>query len=192
MRSVFKTFQEQWKMLQMGIKITGSPTGHVEERVSHMIFADNCLIFVESKEQIFKMIGDATEELKKKGLDWKEDQMELISWGLDEKIGDLKIEEGGKEHVIKEVDSLKTLGAIITKKADSKSAMKFRMNKAGKAMWMDMKFYKNKGIAEVRTHRRYREVVQSCVLHSCESWSWNKETVDALHGWESKNLDLVS
>ena len=77
-----------------------------------MIFADSCLIFVESKEQIFKMIGDAFEKMKKKGLDWKEDQMELISWGFDEKIGDLKIEEGGKEHVIKEVDCLKTFGCI--------------------------------------------------------------------------------
>ena len=71
--------------------------------------------------------------------------------------------------------------------------MKFRMNKAGKAMWMDMKFYKNKGIAEVRTHRRYREVVQSCVLHSCESWSWNKERVDSF-AWlgrqESESYEL--
>ena len=32
--------------------------------------------------------------------------MELISWGLDEKAGDLKIEEGGKEYVMKEVNSL--------------------------------------------------------------------------------------
>ena len=33
-----------------------------------MIFADNCYIFAESKEQIFKMIGDATEELMTKEL----------------------------------------------------------------------------------------------------------------------------
>ena len=57
---------------------------------------------------------------------------------------------------------------------------------------MDMKFYKKIGIAEGRKHRRYREVVQPCLLHSCESWSWNKEMIDALHGGESKNLDLMS
>ena len=55
-----------------------------------------------------------------------------------------------------------------------------------------MKFYKNTGIAEGRKHKRYREVVQSCILHSCESWTWNKEMVDTLHGWESRNLDLMS
>ena len=65
----------------MGIKTKSS--GHRQEgdRISHMIFAGNCYIFAESKEQMFRTIGDATEELKKKGLDWKEDQMELISWG---------------------------------------------------------------------------------------------------------------
>ena len=38
------------------------------------------------------MIGDASGSMKKRGLDWKKGQMELISWGLDKKIGDLKIE----------------------------------------------------------------------------------------------------
>ena len=70
------------------------------------------------------------------------------------------------------------MGALISKEADSRSAKKFRMNKADKASWMDKKFYKNRGIAEGRKHNRYREVVQSCILHSCESWSWNKEMVD--------------
>ena len=47
-------------------------------------------------------------------------------------------------------------------------------------------------IAEGRKHKRYREVVQSCILHSCESWSWNTEVVDTLHCWESRNSDLMS
>ena len=58
--------------------------------------------------------------------------------------------------------------------------------------WWTWKFYKNKGIAEGRKHRRYKEVVQSCIRHSCESWSWNEEMVDMFHGWESRNLDLMS
>ena len=69
--------------------------------------------------------------------------MELISWDLDEKIGNLGI-EGGKEHVIKEVESLRTMEALITKEADWMSAMKFRMNKTDKSMLMDMKISKKK------------------------------------------------
>ena len=47
--------------------------------VSHMIFTDNCCLFAESKEQLSKMIVDASEELRKGVLDWKEDLMEMIS-----------------------------------------------------------------------------------------------------------------
>ena len=65
------------------------------------------------------------------------------------------------------------------------------MRKADKALWMDMKFYKNHGIAEGRKHKSYRAVVQPCLLHSCAGWSWNDEMVDALRGWESRNLDLM-
>ena len=112
MTSVFRTTQEEWKNLRIGTKIRGSRTDQEEGRVRHMIFADNCYLFAETEDQISKMLGDAAGNLKKRGLDWKEDQMELISWSLDEKVGDFKIEEGGKEYVIKEVNSLKTMGAL--------------------------------------------------------------------------------
>ena len=160
--------------------------------MNQMIFAENCYLFAENKSQMMKMIGDAAGNLKARGVDWKEDQMELISWGREEQVGDLEIEEGGKEYMIKEVDSLRTMGALITKEADSMSALKFRMSKADKALWMEMNFQKNYVIAEEGKHTRYREVVRSCLLHSCESWSWNKEMVDALHGRKSRNLDLMS
>ena len=69
-------------------------------------------------------IGDATEELKKRGLDWKEDEMELISWvfakmwetymlKLEEQIRD---QRGGRSE---------SHGALITKEADSMSAGDF-------------------------------------------------------------------
>ena len=73
--------------------------------------------------------------------------MELISWGVYEDVGDLHIEDGGKKHVIKEVETLQAMGALISKEADSTSAFKFRMNTADKALWTDMKFYKNKETA---------------------------------------------
>ena len=82
---------------------------------------------------------------------------------------------------------------MIAREADSMSAMRSRMMKANRAFWCDIKkFYKNKGIAEGRKHKRYREVVQPCILDSCEGWSWNKEMVDSFHGWASRNLDLIS
>ena len=72
---------------------------------------------------MLKMIGDATGRLKERGLDWKEDEMELIFWSLEEKVEDLKIVEGGKKYIMKEVDSLRTMGALMTREADSMSAV---------------------------------------------------------------------
>ena len=67
MRSVFKKLQEKWKMQRMGVRTMSSERRQEEERVNHMIFADNCYIFAESKEQILRLIENAREELKKKG-----------------------------------------------------------------------------------------------------------------------------
>ena len=44
---------------------------------------------------------------------------------------------------------------MITKEADSMSAMRFRMMKLTGHFCMDKKKYKNKGIAEGRKHKRY-------------------------------------
>ena len=100
------------------------------------------------------MIADTTEELRKRGLDWKEDQMELIAWGFERKMKiSIFIEAGVKSYTIKEVEALQAMGALITQEADSMCAMSFRMMKADKALWMDLKFYENKGIAEGRKHK---------------------------------------
>ena len=58
----------------------------------------------------------------------------MISWSLDGDIGDVKIVEDDKEYRIKEVSSLNTMVALITKEVDSMSAMRFRMNKADKGL----------------------------------------------------------
>ena len=34
-------------------------------------------------------------------------------------------------------------------------------------------------------------MVQACVLHSSEGWSWTKELVDTLREWERRNLEVV-
>ena len=94
----------------MGVKMRNSEVQQKEDRVSHMMFADNCHLFAESKEQISKMLRDATEELRQRGLDWQKDQMEVISWEFQEEIGDLHIEADGKKFVIRGVEDLKAMG----------------------------------------------------------------------------------
>ena len=70
--------------------------------------------------------------------------------------------------------------AMITKEADSMSAMRFRIMQPNRAFWIEIKFNKSKGFAEGRKHKIHREVVKLCILHSCEGLSWNKEMVARL------------
>ena len=117
--------------------------------------------------------------------------MEVISWGLDGNLGDLEIEGGGKEHMIKDVDSLRTMGVPSQRKLT-----RWVPWDLGWTMWTRQCgwIWNSARTKELRKEGNTEdtEVVQSCILHSCESWSWNKEMVDALHGWEGRNLDLMS
>ena len=45
-----------------------------------MIIAYNCYLFVESKKQILKMFGGATEELKKRGLEGGPNGADLLGF----------------------------------------------------------------------------------------------------------------
>ena len=59
-----------------------SGSGQQEEyRDHHMIFADSCYLFAALKKEIRKMTVDTTKELRARGLEWKEDHMELMACG---------------------------------------------------------------------------------------------------------------
>ena len=97
MKSIFKTLQEKWQEVQMEIRTQRNWHQHERDRITRMIFADNCYIFAEKREQMLNIIEDATLGVEKKGQEWKEGQMELISWRLNGEVGDLCLKDGGKE-----------------------------------------------------------------------------------------------
>ena len=66
--------------------------------------------------------------------------------------------------MIREVDAPKAVGALITKEADSMGVMTFRLNKADKATWTDMKFYKNNAIAGGKETQKVQR--SGAIVHS--------------------------
>ena len=74
----------------------------------------------------------------------------------------------GQKYKVREVKSLKAVGALVTSEANSMSLQRFRMRLADEAMWADVGFYKDKGISEQNKHGRYWALLQACVLHSNE------------------------
>ena len=53
--------------------------------------------------------------------------MDLVAWKVeDEEIGDINLEQGERSYVVKEVKTLKAMGALITNEVDSMSALRSR------------------------------------------------------------------
>ena len=73
-------FQDDARKMQKGIGMKSR--GHHDS-------CRHCYIFAETREQMFNIMKDANVGLKMKGLQWKEEQMELISWVLHDAVGDL-------------------------------------------------------------------------------------------------------
>ena len=56
------------------------------------------------------MIEDTTEELRKRGLDWKEDQMEMMAWGFEEEMVDVLFDHGDRQYRVKGVKVIQAMG----------------------------------------------------------------------------------
>ena len=149
-----------------------SPAQQEDRKVTHLIFADNCYLLASTNDELCRMIKEATVGLTNRGLDWKKDEMEFMAWSVEGGgAGSINLQHEGHGYEVREVKAMKAVEALITSEADSMSALRLRMGQADKALWADMKFYKNKGISEGKKHGRYRVVVQACILHSCEGWN---------------------
>ena len=75
----------------------------------------------------------ATAELRRRGLKRKQDEMELMAWGVCNDGGSIRFEHEGQGHEVRELGSVKTMGALITTYAESVIAVRFMMSQADRA-----------------------------------------------------------
>ena len=71
------------------------------------------------------------------------------------------------------------------------SAMRLRMNKACAPLRADVPFLIKAQGHSRKTHGSYRQVVQACLLHTVETWSWTKGQADTLRGFEGRFPESV-
>ena len=124
-----------------------------------MIFADNCFLFT-SREKSWRWLLTSLKNSGKEALTGKKTKRRQRLGVFMEKKRDVLLDVGERKYRIKDVEALQAMGATITKEADPMSAMRFRMMKADRAFWMDVNFYKNKGIAEGR-----RQEIEKWCIH---------------------------
>ena len=68
------------------------------------------------------------------------------------------------------------------------------MRKADKALWMDIEILqkKQRNCRREEAQKVERSGGRLAFFTHVVAWSWNKEMVDALHGWESSHWDIMS
>ena len=55
------------------------------------------------------MIEDTTDELRRRGIDWTEDQMEMMAWDFKEAMEDVLFDHGDRQYRVKEVKALQAM-----------------------------------------------------------------------------------
>ena len=90
------------------------------EITTHHKYADNCYLLASTKDGLCRMMWETTAELDARGLDWKKGEIESVDCGLeDEDVGDFNLEQEGRSYMVRDVKTLKGMGALITNEADS-------------------------------------------------------------------------
>ena len=69
--------QESWRRKGYGLGLKASQDGQGEEKVTQFIFAYNRYLVSSSRKEIRKMMTEVTSELKRRGFEWKEEEMEF-------------------------------------------------------------------------------------------------------------------
>ena len=163
---------------------TGTKNEDDELLISHMIFADNSYILASSSTMLLEMAHSVTEKLTQRDLEWKTNEMqnargEQCSRRIGPRVQRCRLR-------LPRVLDMLVMGSLLSNEADTISAVRHRMDKAMLAMKAEMYSYENPSIPEKRKHESYKQVVQSGLLYTSETWSCTKGLADTLHGFESR------
>ena len=92
-----------------------------------MVIAGNCHFLAGSRGNFAEATGAEVEH----GSEWKSEELEYACWGQDEEPQTVRSEHKDEEYFI---PSLSVMGSLLTRETDTMCPMRFRMNKADKAL----------------------------------------------------------
>ena len=81
MKSIFVMLQKRWKRNCCGLGLKVFQDGKDEEQVINFIFADSRHLVFSSKKELCEMMLEATVMLRRRGLEWKQEEMEFCRLG---------------------------------------------------------------------------------------------------------------
>ena len=85
-------------------------------------------------------------------------------------------------------EKFKILGDAMNLQGKSQDAIEERMQSANRALWKDSMIYRSKDVPwKVKCQRLVDHVYQVFTFGS-ENWSWTKQTLERIKGWEAKTM----
>ena len=72
--------QESWRRKGHGLNLKMAQAGKDCEKVTHCKFTDNCYWVSSSRKDLREMMMESTVELRRRGLDWRKEEMEFRAW----------------------------------------------------------------------------------------------------------------
>ena len=80
------------------------------EGVTHLIIADNCSLVPSKRQELPERTVDATVELRRRGLEWKREELEFVSRrSAGEDAGCICFDYGEQHYEVQEVKQVKAM-----------------------------------------------------------------------------------
>ena len=196
--------EERWARQEWGLTVQGGGLGRedgAQRTVQLFIWADNIIFVSGSKKNLALMLQDATQELGRRGMRWKESDMsyvttarETVGAGEEERgrgegeSSDLVLRFGLEEMRIKRKQEIMCLGSLVTEDGCSKKLLGFRIRQAWKAYMADKKYFNCRGIGTKRKMERYAQRIQPVMAFGLGHGVWGLEMYHKLRGVEGRML----
>lgn len=143
-----------------GITING-------EKLSHLRFADDIIIFSQTKEDLEGMINDLDRESRKVGLNMNTEKTKVMTNGTEEPIYILG-------NAIEYVDEYIYLGQIISLKDLTSKEVERRIGNAWKRFWSLREIFKNKETSMAIKRKLFNICIVPVLTYGCQTWSLTK------------------
>ncbi|XP_045454782.1 uncharacterized protein LOC123664232 [Melitaea cinxia] len=150
--------QLNWE--QSGITING-------ENLSHLRFADDIIIFAQTKDDLEGMINDLDRESRKVGLNMNTQKTKVMTNGTEEPIYVLG-------NAIEYVDEYVYLGQIISLKDLTSKEVEKRIGNAWKRFWSLREIFKNEEISMAIKRKLFNTCIVPILTYGCQTWSLTK------------------
>ena len=172
-----------WKSRSFGFafgEVNDSPV-----RLTHLIWADNIILFATDVAQFETMAQDVTEAVYALGFSWKFNSMECMLCGplSVAPLSTVPQVFADGPRCFKVVHQMVILGVMYDTSASTGASVEYRLQKGGACFWKHFKTLSGSGSVQSRL-RGWSTGPVAAAIYGCNSWHLSKSLLVRLRRWE--------